>query len=62
MVAGKKIFSDIEEHENAFARYYPMMRIKITHNDLIYLVMAFVLNDAFYEYCQELSEIYKNEE
>lgn len=25
----KKIFSDIEEHEDAFARYYPMVRLKV---------------------------------
>lgn len=54
----KKIFSDIEKNENSYARYYPMMRVKLTSEELSYMVTAIVLNDQLYEYCFELEKIY----
>lgn len=50
----EKIFSDIEENEDAFARYYPMMRVELESMDLVYLAMAFVLNDELYSFCREM--------
>lgn len=49
-----KILTDIEENEQSFARYYPMVRLKFEHINLIYMAIAMVLNDEFYEYCKEL--------
>lgn len=48
-----KIFTDIEEHDDAFARYYPMMRVEIESTNLLHLVIAIVLNDEVYAYCKE---------
>lgn len=48
-----KIFTDIEEHDDAFARYYPMMRVEIESVNLLHLVTAIVLNDEVYAYCKE---------
>ena len=52
-----RIFTDIEEHEESFKRYYPMVRIRLEHTDLVYLIDAIILNDEFYEYCQELINV-----
>lgn len=46
-----KIFTDIEEKEKSFSRYYPMMRLKLDHDDLIYMTIAIALNDELYDYC-----------
>lgn len=51
-----KIFSDIEENEEAFARYYPMMRVRINSEELVYLIWAIVLNDELYSFCREISD------
>ena len=50
----EKIFEDISENENAFARYYPMMRVKITSEHVIQVIKALVVNDEFYEFCRSL--------
>ena len=47
-----KILTDIEENNVSFSRYYPMVRVKITHPDLAYLTRAIVLNDELYELYQ----------
>lgn len=51
----EKIFSDIEENEEAFARYYPMVRVRIDSEDLVYLIWAIVLNDELYSFCGEMA-------
>lgn len=48
-----KIFEDIKKTENSFLRYYPMVRVKLQNSDLVYLVRALILNDAFYDFCKE---------
>ena len=47
-----KIFADIEENEHSFLRYYPMVRIELKKEGVIYLTKAIVLNDALYEFCK----------
>lgn len=49
----REIFADIEENDDAFARYYPMIRVKIESTNLLHLVIAIVLNDEVYAYCKE---------
>lgn len=49
-----KIFRDIMENPAAFARYYSMVRVKITGDSLIYLIRAIAVNDDFYKYVFEL--------
>lgn len=51
-----KIFSDIEENEEAFARYYPMVRVRLDSENLVYLIQAIVLNDEMYRFCREMSD------
>lgn len=50
-----KIFTDIEEHEEAFIRYYPMVRLKLDHTDLIYMTIAIVLNDDLYTINEQIA-------
>ena len=52
----RKIFKDIEEHEEAFARYYPMVRVKISSDGTYCIVKAIVLNNDLYRYCCILAE------
>ncbi len=52
----EKIFTHILENETSFERYYPLVRVKCDSDDLVYLVMAFVLNDDLYEYVKEVSK------
>ncbi len=47
----EKIFTDIETNEDSFSRYYPVVRVKLSNMDLLYLAKALILNDALYEYC-----------
>ena len=49
-----KIFADIEENEHSFLRYYPMVRIELKKEEVIYLTKAIILNDALYEFCKEI--------
>ena len=49
-----KIFTDIEENESSFSRYYPMMRLELNHKDLVYMIIAIVLNDELYDYCKKI--------
>lgn len=48
-----KVFTDIKENEDSFARYYPMVRVILDSDNLVYMVIAFVLNDELYRYCEE---------
>lgn len=51
----EKIFTDIEEHEESFERYYPMVRVLLDSDGLVNMVRAITLNDELYEYCKELA-------
>lgn len=57
-----KIFTDIEEDKESFSRYYPMMRLKLNHEDQIYMIIAIALNDELYEYCKQFIKEEQNEE
>lgn len=48
-----KIYNDIEEHEDSFVRYYPMVRVDLDSKNMARLVTAIVLNDEIYAYCME---------
>ena len=50
----EKIFTDIEENENAFARYYPIIRMQYPDSDLLNMGTALLLNDDVYEYAKNL--------
>ena len=52
----EKIFTDIEKNDLTFARYYPMVRVKMETNNLVYMVMSFVLNDELYQYCKSVCQ------
>lgn len=58
----EKIFEDIEENEESYTRYYPMVRVKFTSEAVAEMVKAFVINDELFEYCKELSETLDLEE
>ena len=47
----EKVFDDICEHQESFARYYPMGRVRTTEYTR-YLVHAIVTNDDFYAFVQ----------
>lgn len=49
-----KIFIDIKENETSFSRYYPMVRMQVDDTDLVYMVIAIVINDDLYSYCNQL--------
>ena len=53
-----KIFGDIMENPDSFARYYPCVRMKLTSNNMIYVLRAIILNDAFYQYAFSLEKEY----
>lgn len=54
----EKIFSDIKENKESFARYYPMVRVRITSDGIYHMIVSMILNDDLYEYCKELGAIY----
>ena len=49
----EKILDDIIAHPASFSRYYPMVRIRISHDDLHDLVRSLVTNDDLYGYLSE---------
>lgn len=49
-----KIFTDIEENESSFSRYYPMVRLKLNSNNLVYMTIGIALNDELYDYCKKI--------
>ena len=51
----EKVFDDICEHQESFARYYPMGRVRTTEYTR-YLVHAIVTNDDFYAFVQSLAK------
>lgn len=48
------IFDDIRDNPESFKRYYPMVRIEISHRTIHDFIRAYVVNDDFYEMCQTL--------
>lgn len=58
----QKIFKDIKDNEENFARYYPMVRVSISSEGIYHMLVAMVINDALYEYCKELGKLYKETE
>ena len=54
----EKIYDDIIEHPEAFARYYPMVRVRITSEGQHCMIRAFVANDELYSYAFELEKQY----
>lgn len=57
----RKIFKDIRENVDAFARYYPMVRVSINSENIAHMIKGIVLNDELYEYCFELASKYEKE-
>lgn len=55
----ERIFTDIEEREEAYARYYPMMRADIKSEDHRFMVTAVALNDELYAYGKELAQTHQ---
>lgn len=47
------ILGRIEEGEDRFARYYPMVRVNITNTEREMLVRSLVLNDELWKYCED---------
>ena len=54
----EKIFEDIFENADSYARYYPMVRVRITGDGLINLIRALAVNDDFYQLAFELEKEY----
>lgn len=50
-----RIYDDIVDNLESFARYYPMVRVSITNRGRGSMVRAFVTNDALYTYASELA-------
>ena len=50
----EKIFDDMENDKESYARYYPMVRVKATQDSVVALIKAIATNDEFYEHCNEL--------
>lgn len=52
------IFEKIEASPDAFQRYYPLFRLAMNSDTIIYLSKAMLINDALYIYSGELAEKY----
>lgn len=51
-----KIFTDIRKNKEEFARYYPMVRIRMDSEPVRYFIKTIAINDDFYFYCKNLVE------
>lgn len=51
-----KIFTDIQNNKEEFARYYPMVRIRMDSEPVSYFIKTIIINDDFYSYCKNLVE------
>lgn len=49
----EKIFIDIEENQESFARYYPMVRVQLNSDGIAAIIKGLVINDDLYRYCVE---------
>ena len=54
----ERIYDDIVDHPESFARYYPMVRVRTTSGGQCCMVRAFVVNDDLYSYAFELEKRY----
>ena len=50
----ERIYSNIEKDRTAFLRYYGVMRINMTSNDIVDMCMAVMINDELYLYSERL--------
>ena len=50
-----KVFNDIENNPDSFARYYSLMQAKVNSQQLNDLSIALFLNDDFYALSAELA-------
>ncbi|MCI7067108.1 MAG: hypothetical protein MR953_05780 [Butyrivibrio crossotus] len=57
-----KVFTNIEENEDAFARYYGLFRVRLDNDDLVNMCIAFMINDELYDYTKILAETPDNED
>lgn len=55
----EKIFTEIQQKENALAKYYPMMRVKITSEHVRQVIIALVVNNEFYEFCDNIRNTFE---
>lgn len=51
----EKIFTDIEAHEDSFARYYTIMRLNMKTQSMVELCTSVFINDDLYGYCRSLA-------
>lgn len=51
----EKIFTDIEDNEESFGRYYPIMRVKMDSNNLVDMSVGLMINDDLYTYSKMLA-------
>lgn len=51
----EKIFTDIEAHEDSFARYYTIMRLNMKTQNMVELCTSVFINDDLYGYCRSLA-------
>lgn len=51
----EKIFTDIEENEESFGRYYSIMRVKMASNNLVDMSVGLMINDDLYAYSKTLA-------
>jgi hypothetical protein len=51
-----RIFTNIEDHKESFARYYPIMRTKLNNHSLIQMSAALMINDELYAYSKQLAD------
>jgi hypothetical protein len=47
-----RIYSDISNNPKSFGRYYTMVCTKVSHDNIIYILRAWTLNDQFFEQCR----------
>lgn len=57
----EKIFTDIETHEEAFARYYTVMRLNMRTQNIVEMCTSVFINDELYSYCRTLAAELKEE-
>jgi len=50
----EKIYDDIKDYPESFARYYPMVLVEANSEELRDMLRAFATNDALYSYLLEL--------
>lgn len=51
----EKIFSDIEDNEESFGRYYPIVQVKMDSPNLVDMGVGLMINDDLYTYSKMLA-------